>query len=127
MEKKKLSTQEMVMCALFTALLCISAYLSIPTPLPMAPKITMINFVLFLIALLFPVGQSVIIVMVDDHIGRKHHKNLTKDYKEHPGQNIVAVFDDLKISKPKTDNSDTCEIDFTKLANLGNMESDSKE
>lgn len=54
----------MVMCALFTALLCISAYLSIPTPLPMAPKITMINFVLFIIALLFPVGQSVIIVLV---------------------------------------------------------------
>ena len=64
MEKKKLSTQEMVMCALFTALLCISAYLSIPTPLPMAPKITMINFALFIIALLFPVGQSVIIVLV---------------------------------------------------------------
>lgn len=39
----------------------------------------------------------------------------------------LAVFDDLKISKPKTDNSDTCEIDFTKLANLGNTESDSKE
>ena len=64
MEKRKLSTKEMVMCALFTALLCISAYLSIPTPLPMAPKITMINFVLFLIALLFPVYESAIIVLV---------------------------------------------------------------
>ena len=64
MEKRKLSTKEMVMCALFTALLCISAYLSIPTPLPMAPKITMINFVLFLIALLFPVYESTIIVLV---------------------------------------------------------------
>ena len=64
MEKRKLSTKEMVMCALFTALLCISAYLSIPTPLPMAPRITMINFVLFLIALLFPVYESTIIVLV---------------------------------------------------------------
>ena len=64
MEKRKLSTKEMVMCALFTALLCISAYLSIPTPLPMAPKITMINFVLFLLTLLFPVYESAIIVLV---------------------------------------------------------------
>ena len=62
--KQNLSTKELVICAFFAALLCISAYLSIPTPLPMAPKITMINFVLFLIALLFPVQESFLIVLV---------------------------------------------------------------
>ena len=60
----KISTKQLVLCALFAALLCISAYLSIPTPLPMAPKITMINFVLLLIALLFPVQESFLIVLV---------------------------------------------------------------
>lgn len=66
MEKPKsmISTKELVICSLFAALLCISAYLSIPTPLPMAPKITMVNFVLLLIALLFPVHESFMIVMV---------------------------------------------------------------
>ncbi len=59
-----ISTRRLVTCALFTALLCISAYLSVPTPLPMAPKITMINFVLFLIALLFPLKESFLIVFV---------------------------------------------------------------
>ncbi len=62
--KPIISTNRLVICALFAALLCISAYLSIPTPLPMAPKITMVNFVLFLIALLFPVQESFLIVLV---------------------------------------------------------------
>ena len=62
--KPNMSTKTLVVCALFAALLCISAYISIPTPLPMAPKITMINFVLFLIALLFPVYESFLIVLV---------------------------------------------------------------
>ncbi len=59
-----ISTRRLVICALFTAILCIAAYMSIPTPLPMAPKITMINFVLFLIALLFPLKESFLIVLV---------------------------------------------------------------
>ena len=63
-KKSFISTKELVICALFAALLCISAYLSFPTPLPMAPKITMMNFVLFLIALLFPFNQSVLIGLV---------------------------------------------------------------
>ncbi len=63
-KKQNISTKQLVTSALFAALLCISAYLSLPTPLPMAPKITMINFVLFLIALLFPVYESFLIVLV---------------------------------------------------------------
>ena len=51
--KQLLSTKRMVICALFAAILCVSAYLSIPTPLPMAPKITLMNFVIFLIGLVW--------------------------------------------------------------------------
>ncbi|WP_243108314.1 biotin transporter BioY [Butyrivibrio sp. X503] len=59
-----MKTKRLVICALFAALLCISAYLSIPTMLPMAPKITMMNFVVFLIALLFPGYESFLIGIV---------------------------------------------------------------
>ncbi len=62
--KQLLSTKRLVLCGLFAAILCISAYLSVPTPLPMAPKITMMNFVLFIIALLFPVTESFLIGVV---------------------------------------------------------------
>ena len=62
--KQLLPTKRLVLCSLFAAILCISAYLSIPTPLPMAPKITMMNFVVFLIALLFPVTESFLIGLV---------------------------------------------------------------
>lgn len=64
LKRSTLTVKNLVLCSLFAALLCISAYISIPTPLPMAPKITMINFVLFLIALLFPVYESFLIVLV---------------------------------------------------------------
>ena len=63
-KKRPISTKRMVMCALFAALLAVAAYISIPLPLPGAPKLTMINFVLFIIALLFPLSDSVLIVMV---------------------------------------------------------------
>ena len=59
-----ISTKRLVLCGLFAALLCVSAYLSIPTPLPMAPKITLMNFMVFLIALLFPVQESFLIGLV---------------------------------------------------------------
>ncbi|WP_294237856.1 biotin transporter BioY [Pseudobutyrivibrio sp.] len=62
--KSLISTKRLVLCGLFAAILCISAYLSIPTPLPMAPKITMMNFMIFLIALLFPVTESFLIGLV---------------------------------------------------------------
>lgn len=59
-----MSTRRLVYCALFAALLCIAAYISVPLPLPGAPHITMINFVLFIIALLFAPADSFLIVMV---------------------------------------------------------------
>lgn len=59
-----ISTKRLVICALFAALLGISAYISIPLPLPGAPHITMLNFVVLVIALLFPVSESFAIVMV---------------------------------------------------------------
>ena len=62
--KRPISTARLVMCALFAALLCIAAYISVPLPLPGAPHITMINFVLFIIALLFAPADSFLIVMV---------------------------------------------------------------
>ena len=62
--KQLLPTKRLVLCSLFAAILCISAYLSIPTPLPMAPKITMMNFMVLLIALLFPVTESFLISLV---------------------------------------------------------------
>lgn len=50
--------------AMFAAILCISAYISIPLPLPGAPHITMLNFVILLIALLFSSGESFLIILV---------------------------------------------------------------
>ncbi|SFB05935.1 biotin transport system substrate-specific component [Acetitomaculum ruminis DSM 5522] len=64
MEKKKISTQSLVIMAMFAAVLAVSAYLSIPLPFPGAPHITMQNFMIILIALLFPIEQSVMIVAV---------------------------------------------------------------
>ena len=61
---KTMSAKRIVRCAFFAALLCVAAYISFPLPLPGAPKITMINFVLFLIALLFPLADSIMIVAV---------------------------------------------------------------
>jgi len=61
---QKMSTKRIVYCALFAALLSIAAYISIPLPLPGAPHITMINFVLFIIALLFSATDSFMITMV---------------------------------------------------------------
>lgn len=48
--------------ALFAALLAVSAYISIP--LPNGSHLTILNFVVLLIAFLFPVGQSALIVGV---------------------------------------------------------------
>lgn len=64
MPRTSLSTKRLVVCGLFAALLCVSAYASFPTPIPMAPKITLMNFVLFIIALLFPFQESAMIAIV---------------------------------------------------------------
>lgn len=58
------TTQALVTMAIFAAILCISAYISIPLPLPGSPHITLLNFVILLIALLFPLQQSFLIVLV---------------------------------------------------------------
>ncbi len=60
--KKVFSTTELVMMAMFTALLCVSAYISIPTPLPNAAHITLLNFMIILIALVFKLRDSAIII-----------------------------------------------------------------
>ena len=64
MTEQSNKTKRLVVSALFAALLCIGAYISIPLPIPGAPHITMVNFVLLLIALLFNVGESFLIVVV---------------------------------------------------------------
>ena len=60
--KNNFTTVEITMMAVFAAILCVSAYLSIPTPLPNAAHITLLNFMIMLIALVFEVRDSTIIV-----------------------------------------------------------------
>ena len=60
----RLSTRTMVQMAMFAALLAVSAYISIPLPLPGAPHITLQNFMIILIALLFSATQSFGIILV---------------------------------------------------------------
>lgn len=62
--KQHFSTRTLISMALFAAILCISAYISIPLPLPGSPHITMLNFVILLVALLFPLQQSFLIILV---------------------------------------------------------------
>lgn len=57
--KPAFTTQSLVMMAIFAAILCISAYISIPIPVPGAPHITLLNFVILLIALLFPASAVI--------------------------------------------------------------------
>lgn len=60
--RHKISTPSLVIMALFTAVLCVSAYISIP--LPSGIHITVLNFVILIIALIFPLQQSVFIIAV---------------------------------------------------------------
>lgn len=52
------STKSIAMIALFIALTCVAAYISIPLPLPGAPHLTLQNFVILLIALLLPMSEA---------------------------------------------------------------------
>lgn len=54
------STRSLVTMAMFTAILCVSAYISIP--LPNGSHITFLNFVIMLILLLFPIKKSACII-----------------------------------------------------------------
>lgn len=56
------STKSMVEMSMFTALLCVSAYISVP--LPNGSHIAFLNFVAALIALLFPCRQSFCIILI---------------------------------------------------------------
>lgn len=60
--KKIFSTHSLVIMAMFTAILCIFAYLSIT--LPNGLHITFLNFMITLITLLFPINQAVCIIGV---------------------------------------------------------------
>lgn len=55
------STHSLVTMAMFAAVLCVSAYLSIP--LPNGTHITLLNFITTLIVLVFPLGQAVLIIL----------------------------------------------------------------
>ena len=58
------SIRSIVMMALFAAILAVSAYISIPLPFPGSPHLTLQNFMILLIALVFPWQQSLMIVSV---------------------------------------------------------------
>ena len=58
------TTKSITLMGLFAAILCISAYCSFPLPIPGSPHITLQNFVIILIALLFPMSQSFLIILV---------------------------------------------------------------
>lgn len=60
--KSIFSTKSLVTMALFAAILCVSAFISIP--LPNGSHIALLNFILFLIALTFSPGQSAVIVLI---------------------------------------------------------------
>ena len=64
MEKKIFNTKTLVLMAAFAALLSASAYISIPLPIPGAPHLTFLNFVVLLIAFLFDGIQPALIVLV---------------------------------------------------------------
>lgn len=60
--QKKFSTQTLVIMAMFAAVICVSAYISIP--LPNGSHITFLNFITTLVSLLFPGEQAVLIILV---------------------------------------------------------------
>ncbi len=62
--KNKFTTLEMVTMAAFAALLCVSSYLSIPNPLAGGAKLTLLNFVVMLIILVFSLRDSFTIIML---------------------------------------------------------------
>ncbi len=56
--------KDLTKMALFTALLCVSAYISFTLPLPGSPHLTLLNFMIILISLLFSLQQSFCIILV---------------------------------------------------------------
>ena len=62
MKTKTISTRSLVIMAMFAAVLCVSAYISIP--LPNGSHITALNFIVTIIALIFPLEQSALILII---------------------------------------------------------------
>ena len=60
--RPQFQTRTLVIMALFAAVLCVSAYISIP--LPTGSHITFLNFIVLLIALIFPMQQASLITLV---------------------------------------------------------------
>ena len=58
------TTQALVTMAIFAAILCISAYISIPLPLPGSPHITLLYFEVLLIAPRIPILQFLLIALL---------------------------------------------------------------
>lgn len=56
------STHTLTVTALFTAFLCASSYISIP--LPTGSHLSLLNLVVLLVALLFPVRQALLIIII---------------------------------------------------------------
>ncbi len=64
MSRQQFPIHSIVRMALFAAILAISAYISIPLPLPGGPHLTLQNFMLLLIALLLSWQESLLVVVV---------------------------------------------------------------
>lgn len=62
--KPLFAVSDLTRMALFAALLCISAYISFALPLPGSPHVTLLNFMVVLIGLLFPLRQSFCILLI---------------------------------------------------------------
>ncbi len=60
---KKFTTQRLALMAMFAAILCVSAYISVPLPFT-GYHVTFLNFIIMLIALIFPLEQSALISIV---------------------------------------------------------------
>ena len=60
--EKTFTSKALVIKALFAAVLCVSAYISIP--LPTGAHITFLNFIVLLIALVFPWQDSLVITLL---------------------------------------------------------------
>lgn len=62
--QKYFNTKSIVLMALFAALLCVSAYISISLPIPGAPHLTLVNFMVLLISFVLPAFQPALVVAV---------------------------------------------------------------
>ena len=62
--KNLFTTKNIALMAMFAAIIGVAAYISLPLPFPGAPHLTMQNFCILLVAMLFPAPMSFMIVLV---------------------------------------------------------------